>query len=368
VDSITQAVLGAAVGEWLLGKKLGNRALAWGAAFGTLPDLDVVLSPFLDTAAKLWWHRGPSHSLLLMIAAAWFLSPWLAKLWRKEKVSRAHAGWFVFAAWSTHVLIDCFTVYGTLVLWPFSNVRVGFNHLFIVDPLFTLPMLIALVRLAFLRAKKQIPQRRRINAWGLGIASAYALLSIAMKFVASVGFDADLDRRDAKVIRRMEAPTPFNILLWRSVADCGDSLWIGYRTVFESKNTPVRWTVYPKDAHVVENFGASREVKALRWFSNDWWIARDHVKGAWIADMRFGEIRNWGARKGMVDICPLFAWDYRPDETHDKLRQAGQATINPDETFKRLGLRIIGQRDAWDANPRLIGATGQLPENLAVEE
>ncbi|MEN9535297.1 MAG: hypothetical protein RIR37_570, partial [Verrucomicrobiota bacterium] len=223
MDSITQAVLGAAVGECFLGKKLGNRALAWGALFGTLPDLDIIISPFLDTAAKLWWHRGPSHSL---------------KLWRREKVSRARAAWFIFAAWSTHVLIDCFTVYGTLVFWPFSEARIGFNHLFIVDPLFTLPMLIALVRLAFLRTKKQIPQRARINASGLGIASAYALLSIGMKFVASNGFDADLARRDAKVIRRMEAPTPFNILLWRSVADCGDSLWIGFRSVFESKNTP----------------------------------------------------------------------------------------------------------------------------------
>lgn len=368
MDSITQAVLGAAVGEWLLGKKLGNRALAWGAAFGTLPDLDIVLSPFLDTAGKLWWHRGPSHSLLLMGLAAWFISPWLAKLWRKQKISRTRAGWFVFAAWSTHVLIDCFTVYGTLVLWPFSDVRVGFNHLFIVDPLFTLPMLIAIARLAFLRTKKQIPQRQKINAWGLGIASGYALLSIAMKFTASAGFEADLIRRDAKVIRRMEAPTPFNILLWRSVADCGDSLWVGYRTVFESKTTPVRWTVYPKNADVLENLTTAREVKTLRWFSNDWWIARSHVKGAWIADMRFGEIRNWGVRKGMVDHSPLFAWDYRPDEKYDKLRQARQAAISPGETLKRLGLRIIGQRDAWDAYPRLVGATGQLPEVLTSEE
>ncbi|MFZ9941921.1 MAG: metal-dependent hydrolase, partial [Luteolibacter sp.] len=137
MDSITQAVLGAAVGECFLGKKIGNRALAWGALFGTLPDLDIVISPFLDTAAKLWWHRGPSHSLAIMIAAAWFVSPWLVKLWRREKVSRARAAWFIFGAWSTHVLIDCFTVYGTLVLWPFSDARIGFNHLFIVDPLFT---------------------------------------------------------------------------------------------------------------------------------------------------------------------------------------------------------------------------------------
>ena len=142
----------------ILGKRLGNRALAWGALFGSLPDLDALLMPFLDTADKLWWHRGPSHSLLVMCLASYFLAPRLAKLWKRDKVSRARAGWFVFAVWSTHVLIDCFTVYGTSVLWPFPAKRVAFNHLFIIDPLFTAPMLVTLVWLAFLRSKKQLPR------------------------------------------------------------------------------------------------------------------------------------------------------------------------------------------------------------------
>jgi hypothetical protein len=72
--------------------------------------------------------------------------------------------------------------------------------------------LVQLVR-AVLRTKKQLPQRRRLNAWGLGLASAYALLSVAMKFAASAGFEADLARRGVAFERRMEAPTPFNILL-----------------------------------------------------------------------------------------------------------------------------------------------------------
>ena len=92
VDSITQLTLGAAVGELMLGKRLGNRALAWGALFGTLPDLDVVIAPLLDTAGNLWWHRGPSHSLLVMIVASYLLAPWLAKRWKKDKVSRKLAG------------------------------------------------------------------------------------------------------------------------------------------------------------------------------------------------------------------------------------------------------------------------------------
>ncbi len=368
VDSITQATLGAAVGELMLGRRLGNRALAWGALFGTLPDLDVVLAPFLDNTANLWWHRGPSHSLLVMVMASWGLSAWLAKLWKRDKVSRATAGWFVFAVWSTHVLIDCFTVYGTSVLWPFSDHRVGFNHLFIIDFLFTLPMLVALVWLACLRTKKQLPKRRRLNAWGLGIASAYALLSVAMKFVASAGFEADLARRGVAFERRMEAPTPFNILLWRSVVDRGDAFWVGYRTVFERHDTPVRWTVYPRGAAALAGMEELREVKTIQWFSDAWWIARPHAKGAWVGDLRFGEARAWGDKKGMVDSRLAFSWNVLPAEDGERLHSLHPARTDAGGTLKRMALRICGQREPWEANPRLAGVTGSLPEFLAVEE
>jgi inner membrane protein len=368
VDSITQAALGAAVGEMMLGKRMGNRALAWGAVFGTLPDLDALLSPFLDTAANLWWHRGPSHSLLVMVLASWLLAPRLAKLWKRDKISRARAGWFVFAVWSTHVLIDCFTVYGTSVWWPLPVERVALNHLFIIDPLFTLPMLVTLVWLAFLRTKKQVPKRRRLNAWGLGLAAAYALLSVGMKQVASAGFEADLERRGTDFERRMEAPTAFNILLWRSVVDRGNEFWVGYRSVFEPRSMPVRWTVYPQRAEVLAGMEDLREVKRVKWFSDGWWIARRHVKGAWIGDMRFGEVRSWGDRKGMVDSRLAFAWDVLPAEDSNRLRGKLPDRKKAGEMLQRLALRITGDRDGWEANPRLEGVTGSLPEFLAVEE
>ncbi|MDP3851634.1 MAG: metal-dependent hydrolase [Luteolibacter sp.] len=368
MDSITQAALGAAVGEMMLGRRLGNRALAWGALFGTLPDLDVVLAPFLDHAANLWWHRGPSHSLLVMVLASWGLSQWLAKRWKRDKITRARAGCFVFAVWSTHVLIDCFTVYGTAVLWPFSDHRAGFNHLFIIDFFFTMPMLVALVWLAFLRTKKQVPQRRRLNAWGLGIAAAYALLSVGMKQVASAGFDADLARRGVTYERRMEAPTPFNIMLWRSVVDRGDELWVGYRTVFERHKTPVRWTIYPRGAEALAGMEDLREVRRLKWFSDGWWIARRHAKGAWVGDLRFGESRNWGDKKGMVDSRLSFSWNVLPQEKNERLQPLRPTRTGVGETLRRMVLRTVGQRVEWEANPRLAGVTGSLPEFLAVEE
>jgi inner membrane protein len=368
MDSITQAALGAAVGEAMLGKRLGNRALLWGMLFGTLPDLDVLISPFLDTARNLEWHRGPSHSLLLMVIVSFALAPWLAKRWQKAKIGKGLAGAFVFVAWSTHVLIDCFTVYGTSVLWPFSERRIGFNNLFIIDFFYTGPLIVTLIWLAFLRTKKQLPKRRKLVWWGLGLSTGYVALSLAAKWAASTGFDADLKRRGTVYSRRMEAPTPFNILLWRSVVDRGDELWVGYRTIFEFHNTPVRWTVYPRGEKAFFPYSGMREAKTVAWFSDGYWIARPHAKGVWLGDLRFGESRTWGERKGMVDSRIAFSWVFTPSNEGDKLRQIGPDGRNAGESMRRMGLRILGKREEWEAGPRLAGIHGSLPEFLRTEE
>lgn len=368
MDSITQAALGAAVGEAMLGKKLGNRAMLWGLLFGTLPDLDVLISPFLDTSNNLIWHRGPSHSLLVMVVCSFALAPWLAKLWKKQKISKGMAGAFVFAVWSTHVLIDCFTVYGTSVLWPFSESRIAFNNLFIIDPLYTVSLLITLVWLAFLRTKKQLPKRRRLCWWGLGLSSGYVALSLLAKWAASTGFDADLQRRGVTFTRRMEAPTAFNILLWRSVVDRGDELWVGYRSIFEFHDTPVRWTVYPKGTDSYFPYSDMREMKTIAWFSDGWWIARRHKQGVWIGDLRFGESRTWDLRKDSVDSRVSFSWVFHPKAEGEKLRQVMPESRNPGETLSRLAKRAFGDRNSWEATPRLAGIHGSLPESLRAED
>lgn len=63
MDSLTQIVLGAAVGEAVLGKKVGNKAMLYGAIAGTIPDLDVLARNFVDTVTATEWHRGFSHSI-----------------------------------------------------------------------------------------------------------------------------------------------------------------------------------------------------------------------------------------------------------------------------------------------------------------
>ena len=67
MDSLTQIVLGASVGEATLGKKIGNKALLWGAIAGTIPDLDVFIGHYVDSVTKNEIHRGFSHSILFCV-------------------------------------------------------------------------------------------------------------------------------------------------------------------------------------------------------------------------------------------------------------------------------------------------------------
>ena len=362
-----------------MGKRLGKRALAWGALFGSLPELlEVPVSMLLDTARGLAWHRGPSHSLVIMALGSWGIAQGLAKLWKREKINKAQAGTFVFSAWLAHVLVDCFTVEGAAVLWPAMDKRVAFNFLYHLDFLFTGPLVVTVVWLAFLREpvakktrmKKSAPpsKRRKLCYRGLGLSAAVALLAVGMKFVASAGFDADLARRGAKYARRMESPTRFNVLLWRSVVDRGSEFWVGYRSVFERGESPVRWTIYPKGGEALTNVAARRETKTLTRMTDGWWLARPHAKGAWLGDLRCPESRTWGSKKGMVDSRLSFSWVIDSSEKSDHLRQISPVGESAGDYLQRMAARTFSNRDSWEANPRLAGVAGSLPEVLPVAE
>lgn len=374
MDSITQAALGAVVGELVLGRQLGRRAIAWGALFGTVPDLDVAISWMLDTAANLRMHRGFSHSVWLILALSFGLAKPLARRWKKEKVTPVRAGMFVFLALATHVLIDVFTVYGTQLFDPVHGYRASLDNLFIIDFIFTLPLLVAVV-IGFFVKPKDWKKGRGIRAawWCVGVSCAYVGLSFWAKHTASRAFAADLERRGVTWERRMEAPTPFNILFWRGLVERGNEIWIGYRSVFDAKDQPVRWTVLPKGVEALAPHADAREVKTVVWFSKGWWIARDTPSGLWMADLRFGETRGWD-RRG-VRLQPFFAWVYDPEARKDRLRQVRGSSVpgEPEEEtevkrrtemFRRMGRRLSGEPGVWDGTPRLITIPPLFSESL----
>ena len=142
MDSLTQAVLGASVQGALLGRWQGRKALLYGAMLGTLPDLDVVID-YGDAVASMTYHRGFSHSLFVV----GIVSVLLAWLIRRFRPHPDYSGWRLFLCiWlvlTTHILLDAFTTYGTQLFWPLPTPPVAISSIFIIDPLYTLPLLLA---------------------------------------------------------------------------------------------------------------------------------------------------------------------------------------------------------------------------------
>ena len=109
MDSLTQIVLGAAVGEAVLGRKIGNKAMLYGAIAGTIPDLDVLAQTFTDTITATEMHRGFSHSIVFAVLAAPLLG-WLTnKLEHKKGLGWQSWSWLFFWGIFTHPLLDIFT-------------------------------------------------------------------------------------------------------------------------------------------------------------------------------------------------------------------------------------------------------------------
>ena len=367
MDWITHAAVGAALGELMLGKRLGNQALGWGVLLGIAPDLlELLLMLFLSASGRLAHASGASHSPLVMLALVLALPRTAAKLWRRAKVTRAQAGGLIAVTWSAHLLVDCLSLPGVQVLWPYPGPRAGVWLLDPGDGWFALPLVVMLLSLLGLRGKKVQTKRSHRWRWGVGLSGGYLALALLAKWAASGGFAADLARRGLPGERRLTSPTPWNLLLWRGLVDRDDEIWVGYRSPFEWRSTPAHWTVFPRQRQAFTPLAGSTAGKRVAASADGWWIARGNKSGVWLADLRGGEVRQWGERKGMVDIRLRQAWQLTEQAAGDPLRPLLVEEKNRGETARRLLRRSIGERDAWDAIPRLAGVPGALPELLRV--
>lgn len=363
MDSITQAALGGVVGELTLGRKLGWKGAGWGLFFGILPDLDILFYPFLDEVGKLKWHRGLSHSILVMILASLICAKPLARLHRNQGVSPRRAGWFVFFVWSTHVLIDVFTTYGTQVFEPFSDHRVAWSNLFIIDPLFTIPLLLCLLAwplrsFRFLRERREWKREgadpdeepefpefsKRPAAIALSLSSLYVLFSLIMKSWAASQIEDQI--KDTVQGGRLVAvaPSPFNTILWRGLIENEQGFFVTHWSPFD-KGTP-EFHYFPKHHELATQFEGKALFEGLKWFSRGRWIARPAEDGKVVfIDMRFGEVRDYSKKT----LTPFFQWHMDYDDNGRMVAPAYRPRdLEWQRTLIELGKRLLGRRREWE--------------------
>ena len=255
--------LGAAVGGAVLGRKAGPRAFVWGAICGTLPDLDVLISHG-DAIRDFTFHRAETHAFFYQTLAAPLIALAPHRLHRREGVS--YRAWLllVWLCLTTHAVLDAFTVYGTQLLLPFSDFPVGLGSIFVIDPLYTLPLLVGMALALALGSRSH--RAAAWNAGGLAIATLYLGWSVAAQSHVAGVVQRSLAASGVDSGRVLVTPTAFNTLLWRVVVMEETGFREGFVSLFDGPG-PVAFTAYPSRVELIEPLRTEWTVQRLAWFS-----------------------------------------------------------------------------------------------------
>jgi len=286
MDSLSQIVLGASLAAAIAPARHRRAALAAGAALGTLPDLDsLLLWPLgLDPVMNMTWHRGPSHSLFVLVPLAILI--WAAFRRTGGRVAEAPRRWFwaILMALVTHPVLDALTVYGTQLWWPLPGSPVMWSSLFIIDPLYTLPLL-AGVLVALVRGWR--PSAQRALVVGLALSTAYIGWSLVAKVMVERQAERALAAMGLQDAPRFSVPMPLNTLLWRVVVMTPDGYLEGEWSLVADSGV-MAFRKHPTDIRAREGVADFAAVQRLRWFNHGFmkYEARDNALV--VSDLRMG--------------------------------------------------------------------------------
>ncbi|WP_193172297.1 metal-dependent hydrolase [Nisaea nitritireducens] len=295
MDSLTQIVLGAAVSVAVAGRRIGPRKAALlGAGLGTLPDLDVLVRHG-DAVSDFILHRGWSHSLLVHAALTPLIAEGAMRVFNGLREHRITAYLTVFLCLATHALLDAMTVYGTRLLWPLTDTPYGVGSIFIIDPLYTLPLAFATVW-ALLR-RSWSAKVGRITAVALALSTCYLGWSLVAQQIADSKAREVLANTGLSAEKVLATPMPFNTLFWRTIAIDGGRYYNIYQPLFAGTDT-ARIHVHPRLAEAGPCLDTIPSGAAVAAFSKGYYRTFRDEKGLRIADLRMG-------------VTPSFVFDFR---------------------------------------------------------
>lgn len=323
MDSLTQIVLGAAVGEAVLGKKVGNKAMLYGAIAGTIPDFDTFASHFTDTVTALEIHRGFTHSIVFSVVFAPIFG-WLVSRWEKT-ASWKNWSWLFFWGFLTHPLLDAHTTWGTQLFWPL-DLRLAYKNIFVIDPLYTLPFLVFVI--LAMRKKRTSPKRRKLNNLGLIISSAYMLLTLFLKGITYQKFTDALQQQNILYSEIETKPSPFNTILWTANVDTKDAYLIGHYSFFDAQ--PIQFNAYPKNHEWIEDLKEEENVQRLIKITKGWYTITKENEKLYLNDLRFGLL-------GFSPSAKNFTFSFQLEKKN------GEVIITEKEKDTRDAKKLLGE-------------------------
>ena len=359
MDSLTQIVLGAATGEVVLGKKIGNKAMLFGAIAGTIPDLDVLEGLVHQTVS----HRGFTHSFLFAFLMAPIFAWLMTKIFRDRKLGKippenlslwqkfqkrflrasgaTYWDWTKLYFWSfiTHILLDVQTIYGTELLWPIKS-RLTTANVFVADPIYTVPFLILLIVAMFYRRNSKT--RNNLTKIAIGISTSYLLLTFVFKGITYLKFTKNLQEQNIQYSRIETGPTPLNSILWFANVETDSAYYTGNYSLLD-KNDAIAFRKMDKDFQLRKKLEPFKNFEKLNHFSKNWFLLskKDDL------NYKYENIRFGGPINDKDEAEYVFSYklkinggelEYKEDFNREKMK--GKAG----EIFGKLWSRILGNK------------------------
>lgn len=271
MDLFTQALLGGTTAQTAAKPEQTRIAVITGALAGLLPDADALIRSDEDPLLVLEYHRHFTHSLLFIPVGAAIVATLVWWLNRKQ-VRFKQLYLYALLGLALSGILDACTSYGTNLLWPFSDTRISWNLIAIVDPVFTLLLLIPLI-IAF---RRQLPDPARM---GLALAAGYMLLAGVQHYRATTIANELIAQRGHTTESHLVKPTLGNILLWRSVyiyqgmiyADAVRTGIFSENKIYPGEST---WLLIPEQlSSVPPDSRAGQDLKRFSVFSGGWLVS-----------------------------------------------------------------------------------------------
>lgn len=287
MDSLSQFALGAAIGIAVMHRRTRPwKAALIGGLAGTLPDLDA-FQDHGDVIANVTLHRANSHALFWLTLVSPLVAFVGAAVLRER--DRFPRWWLaVWLALITHPILDWFTVYGTQILRPFSDFPYAIGSVFIIDPLYTLPLLIGIGVALALRNEKGL----RWNLAGLVISTLYLGWGVFAQHQVLQVAKASLRAQGIQAEHVLATPTAFNSILWRVVAVTRDSYLEGFRSLFD-RDPKISFDAFPRGAELATELGATlksnRQVERVAHWSHGFYKFAERDGKIVISDLRMGQ-------------------------------------------------------------------------------
>ncbi|MBN1240712.1 MAG: metal-dependent hydrolase [Gammaproteobacteria bacterium] len=288
MDPVSQAAFGASWAQQAAGRGRTAAAAAVGGAAAMAPDLDTLIRSPTDPLLFLEYHRQFTHALSFIPVGALLVAVPLYWLTRR-RLGFAETYLFAFLGYASHGLLDACTSYGTQLLWPFSDTRVAWSNVSVVDPLFTLPVL-GLVALA--AARRQPRYARLALMW----AAAYLTLGVVQRERAEAA-GADIAASRGHVPQRLEAkPALASLVLWKVIYEHDgryyvDAVRTGFDTRVHAGDSIEKLDLAKHFPWLDRSSQQARDVERFRRISDGFLSPDPRVPGR-IVDLRYSMVPN----------------------------------------------------------------------------